>query len=205
MLVQCEWAAKRQRNSYYLGEFHRLHKATVGSAASAASSSTSAAEQTTLIGMPAPPTVAEHLPGSPHKELAGARLQGGSYQSDASDQRSSIDRASEPVLPHVAIGGTVVPCSRCLNAGEFSDHRGRFSSASWTTLRQWMMADVLWKDRRHRLPSPHQRRHRRPAWGNGVVSLRLRPAVTFLSGRSCDFAIGDRHRQLNGGATDCAA
>jgi hypothetical protein len=127
------------------------------------------------------------------------------WESDASDQRSSIDRASEPVLPHVAIGGTVVPCSRCLNAGEFSDHRGRFSSASWTTLRQWMMADVLWKDRRHRLPSPHQRRHRRPAWGNGVVSLRLRPAVTFLSGRSCDFAIGDRHRQLNGGATDCAA
>jgi hypothetical protein len=123
MLVQCEWAAKRQRNSYYLGEFHRLHKATVGSAASAASSSTSAAEQTTLIGMPAPPTVAEHLPGSPHKELAGARLQGGSYQSDASDQRSSIDRASEPMLPHVAIRGAVVPCSRCLNAGEFSDHR----------------------------------------------------------------------------------
>ena len=28
------------------------------------------------------------------------------------------------------------------------------------TLRQWMMADGLWKDRRHRLPSPHQPRRR---------------------------------------------
>src|SRR3984885_16301797 len=26
------------------------------------------------------------------------------------------------------------------------------------TLRQWMMSDGLWKDRRHRLPSPHQPR-----------------------------------------------
>ena len=29
------------------------------------------------------------------------------------------------------------------------------------TLRQWMMSDGLWKDRRHRLPSPHQPRRRR--------------------------------------------
>jgi hypothetical protein len=29
------------------------------------------------------------------------------------------------------------------------------------TLRQWMMADGLWADRRHRLPSPHQPRRRR--------------------------------------------
>ncbi len=28
------------------------------------------------------------------------------------------------------------------------------------TLRQWMMSDGLWKDRRHRLPSPHQPRRR---------------------------------------------
>ena len=27
------------------------------------------------------------------------------------------------------------------------------------TLRQWMIADGLWVDRRHRVPSPHQPRH----------------------------------------------
>jgi hypothetical protein len=33
------------------------------------------------------------------------------------------------------------------------------------TLRQWMMSDGLWKDRRHRLPSPHQPRRRRDCLG----------------------------------------
>ena len=36
------------------------------------------------------------------------------------------------------------------------------------TLRQWMMADELWKDRRHRLPSPHQPRRRRDCVGELV-------------------------------------
>ena len=36
------------------------------------------------------------------------------------------------------------------------------------TLRQWMMADGLWKDRRHRLPSPHQPRRRRDCLGELV-------------------------------------
>jgi hypothetical protein len=36
------------------------------------------------------------------------------------------------------------------------------------TLRQWMMADGLWEDRRHRLPSPHQPRRRRDCVGELV-------------------------------------
>jgi hypothetical protein len=36
------------------------------------------------------------------------------------------------------------------------------------TLRQWMMADGLWQDRRHRLPSPHQPRRRRDCLGELV-------------------------------------
>ena len=36
------------------------------------------------------------------------------------------------------------------------------------TLRQWMIADGLWTDRRHRLPSPHQPRRRRECLGELV-------------------------------------
>src|ERR1700722_9970895 len=36
------------------------------------------------------------------------------------------------------------------------------------TLRQWMIADGLWIDRRHRLPSPHQPRRRRDCLGELV-------------------------------------
>ncbi len=36
------------------------------------------------------------------------------------------------------------------------------------TLRQWMIADGLWVDRRHRLPSPHQPRRRRDCLGELV-------------------------------------
>ncbi len=36
------------------------------------------------------------------------------------------------------------------------------------TLRQWIMADGLWTDRRHRLPSPHQPRRRRACLGELV-------------------------------------
>ena len=36
------------------------------------------------------------------------------------------------------------------------------------TLRQWMMADGLWMDRKHRLPSPHQPRRRRDCLGELV-------------------------------------
>ena len=36
------------------------------------------------------------------------------------------------------------------------------------TLRQWMMADGIWTDRRHRLPSPHQPRRRRDCLGELV-------------------------------------
>jgi hypothetical protein len=36
------------------------------------------------------------------------------------------------------------------------------------TMRQWMVADRLWIDRRHRLPSPHQPRRRRECLGELV-------------------------------------
>ncbi len=36
------------------------------------------------------------------------------------------------------------------------------------TLRQWMIADGIWTDRRHRLPSPHQPRRRRDCLGELV-------------------------------------
>jgi hypothetical protein len=36
------------------------------------------------------------------------------------------------------------------------------------TLRQWMMAEGLWVDRRHKLPSPHQPRRRRECLGELV-------------------------------------
>jgi hypothetical protein len=41
-------------------------------------------------------------------------------------------------------------------------------TVSRETLRQWMIADGLWIDRRHRLPSPHQPRRRRECLGELV-------------------------------------
>src|SRR3974377_878741 len=41
-----------------------------------------------------------------------------------------------------------------LAAEKLAEHHG--CSVSRETLRGWMIADGLWRDRRHRLPSPHQ-------------------------------------------------
>lgn len=41
-------------------------------------------------------------------------------------------------------------------------------TVSRETLRQWMVADGIWTDRRHRLPSPHQPRRRRDCIGELV-------------------------------------
>src|SRR5260370_15575332 len=46
-----------------------------------------------------------------------------------------------------------------LAAEKLAEHHG--CSVSRETLRGWMIADGLWQDRRHRLPSPHQPRRRR--------------------------------------------
>src|SRR5271163_4099404 len=51
-----------------------------------------------------------------------------------------------------------------LAAEKLAEHHG--CSVSRETLRGWMIADGLWQDRRHRLPSPHQPRRRRDAWAN---------------------------------------
>ena len=51
-----------------------------------------------------------------------------------------------------------------LAAEKLAEHHG--CSVSRETLRGWMIADGLWQDRRHRLPSPHQPRRRRDCWAN---------------------------------------
>jgi len=53
-----------------------------------------------------------------------------------------------------------------LAAEKLAEHHG--CSVSRETLRSWMIADGLWQDRRHRLPSPHQPRRRRDCLGELV-------------------------------------
>ena len=53
-----------------------------------------------------------------------------------------------------------------LAAEKLAQHHG--CSVSRETLRGWMIADGLWQDRRHRLPSPHQPRRRRDCLGELV-------------------------------------
>jgi Winged helix-turn helix len=53
-----------------------------------------------------------------------------------------------------------------LAAEKLAEHHG--CTISRETLRGWMIADGLWQDRRHRLPSPHQPRRRRDCLGELV-------------------------------------
>ncbi len=53
-----------------------------------------------------------------------------------------------------------------LAAEKLAEHHG--CSVSRETLRGWMIAEGLWQDRRHRLPSPHQPRRRRDCLGELV-------------------------------------
>jgi hypothetical protein len=53
-----------------------------------------------------------------------------------------------------------------LAAEKLAEHHGCLVSRE--TLRGWMIADGLWHDRRHRLPSPHQPRRRRDCLGELV-------------------------------------
>jgi len=53
-----------------------------------------------------------------------------------------------------------------LAAEKLAEHHG--CSVSRETLRGWMIADGLWQDRRHRLPSPHQPRRRPDCLGELV-------------------------------------
>jgi hypothetical protein len=53
-----------------------------------------------------------------------------------------------------------------LAAEKLTAHHG--CTVSRETLRSWMIADGLWIDRRHRLPSPHQPRRRRECLGELV-------------------------------------
>ena len=53
-----------------------------------------------------------------------------------------------------------------LAAEKLAAHHG--CTVSHETLRGWMIADGLWQDRRHRLPSPHQPRRRRECLGELV-------------------------------------
>jgi hypothetical protein len=53
-----------------------------------------------------------------------------------------------------------------LAAEKLAEHHG--CSVQRETLRGWMIADGLWRDRRHRLPAPHQPRRRRDCLGELV-------------------------------------
>jgi hypothetical protein len=53
-----------------------------------------------------------------------------------------------------------------LAAEKLAEHHS--CSVSRETLRGWMIADGLWRDRRHRLPPPHQPRRRRDCLGELV-------------------------------------
>jgi hypothetical protein len=53
-----------------------------------------------------------------------------------------------------------------LVAEKLAEHHG--CSVARETLRGWMIADGLWRDRRHRLPPPHQPRRRRDCLGELV-------------------------------------
>src|SRR5438128_1921606 len=53
-----------------------------------------------------------------------------------------------------------------LAAEKLAEHHG--CPVARETLRGWMIADGLWQDRRHRLPSPHQPRRRRDCLGELV-------------------------------------
>src|ERR1700739_3913565 len=53
-----------------------------------------------------------------------------------------------------------------LAAEKLAEHHG--CPVSRETLRGWMIADGVWQDRRHRLPSPHQPRRRRDCLGELV-------------------------------------
>jgi hypothetical protein len=60
-----------------------------------------------------------------------------------------------------------------LAAEKLAEHHG--CSVLRETLRGWMIADGLWQDRRHRLPSPpHQPRRRRDCLGEPVTDDRNR-------------------------------
>ena len=58
-------------------------------------------------------------------------------------------------------------------------------TVSRETLRQWMIAEELWVDRRHRLPSPHQPRRRRECLGE-LVQI-SRPAADSMAEHGDDF------------------
>ena len=64
-----------------------------------------------------------------------------------------------------------------LAAEKLTEHHG--CSVSHETLRGWMIADGLWRDRRHRLPSPHQPRRRRDCLGDPPPPDRV-AAVTSI-------------------------
>jgi Winged helix-turn helix len=67
-----------------------------------------------------------------------------------------------------------------LAAEKLAEHHG--CSVSRETLRGWMIADGLWRDRRHRLPSPHQPRRRRDCLGSEHAWFEDRgPPCTLLA------------------------
>src|SRR6202012_1460275 len=70
-----------------------------------------------------------------------------------------------------------------LAAEKLAEHHGCLVSRE--TLRGWMIADGLWQDRRHRLPSPHQPPRRRECLGGLVQIAGSEPAGFEDRGPPC--------------------
>src|SRR5207237_932534 len=70
-----------------------------------------------------------------------------------------------------------------LAAEKLAEHHS--CSVSRETLRDWMIADGLWQDRRHRLPAPHQPRRRRDCLGELVQIDGAEPAWVEGGGAAC--------------------
>src|ERR1700738_3811146 len=86
-----------------------------------------------------------------------------------------------------------------LAAEKLAEHHGCLVSRE--TLRGWMIADGLWQDRRHRLPSPHQPRRRRECLGELVQIDGSEHAWFADRGPPCTLlAFGDGGARRVGGA-----
>ena len=73
-----------------------------------------------------------------------------------------------------------------LAAEKLAEHHG--CSVSRETLRGWMIGDGLWRDRRHRLPSPHQPRRRRDCLGELVqIGHETRGGAAAINRGCADF------------------
>src|SRR5580692_2258321 len=88
-----------------------------------------------------------------------------------------------------------------LAAEKLAEHHG--CSVSRETLRGWMIAEGLWQDRRHRLPSPHQPRRRRDCLGAAATAEQPRGARSAVEGAGTTPPCCRGLSQRSGSRADC--